>query len=323
MSPVRGGAPRLRHRGAEAARTSPPSSRARSSGCSSSPSRAAAPTSPARSPPRSATATSGSSTAPRSGPPAPGGPTGACAWPAPTGTSRSTAASRCSCSRSTRPASRSTASRCSTASKEFCQEFLTDVRVPDTDRVGEVDDGWTVGTRWMFHERMAQQLAATSPARRRRSHGGAGRAPCSTVARASRPARRPARPRPRRRGPDARARRRRSSSARIGAGHRAPAPCPTRRPPIGRLFGGDAPRRGTTTIAVRARRRRRRRVDRRRRRRRRGRQRLPHAPGRLHRRRHHRDGPQRHQRAGARHAAGAQRSTATSPFRDVPRSAPH
>jgi alkylation response protein AidB-like acyl-CoA dehydrogenase len=38
--------------------------------------------------------------------------------------------------------------------KEFCQEFMTDVRVPDADRVGEVDDGWTVGTRWMFHERM-------------------------------------------------------------------------------------------------------------------------------------------------------------------------
>ena len=38
--------------------------------------------------------------------------------------------------------------------KDFCQEFLTDVRVPDTDRIGEVDDGWTVGTRWMFHERM-------------------------------------------------------------------------------------------------------------------------------------------------------------------------
>jgi alkylation response protein AidB-like acyl-CoA dehydrogenase len=38
--------------------------------------------------------------------------------------------------------------------KEFCQEFLSDVRIPDSDRVGEVDDGWTVGTRWMFHERM-------------------------------------------------------------------------------------------------------------------------------------------------------------------------
>ena len=39
-------------------------------------------------------------------------------------------------------------------SKDFCQEFMTDVRVPDRDRVGDVDDGWTVGTRWMFHERM-------------------------------------------------------------------------------------------------------------------------------------------------------------------------
>ena len=39
-------------------------------------------------------------------------------------------------------------------SKEFCQEFLSDVRVPDSDRIGDVDDGWTVGTRWMFHERM-------------------------------------------------------------------------------------------------------------------------------------------------------------------------
>jgi alkylation response protein AidB-like acyl-CoA dehydrogenase len=38
--------------------------------------------------------------------------------------------------------------------REFCQEFLSDVRVPDADRIGEVDDGWTVGTRWMFHERM-------------------------------------------------------------------------------------------------------------------------------------------------------------------------
>ena len=62
-------------------------------------------------------------------------------------------------------ASRSTASRCSTASKEFCQEFLTDVRVPDSDRIGEVDDGWTVGTRWMFHERMLLQLAARHRAR--------------------------------------------------------------------------------------------------------------------------------------------------------------
>ena len=36
---------------------------------------------------------------------------------------------------------------------EACQEFLTDVRVPDGDRIGEIDAGWTVGTRWMYHER--------------------------------------------------------------------------------------------------------------------------------------------------------------------------
>jgi len=38
-------------------------------------------------------------------------------------------------------------------SREFCQEFMTDVRLPDSDRIGEVDAGWTVGTRWMYHEK--------------------------------------------------------------------------------------------------------------------------------------------------------------------------
>jgi alkylation response protein AidB-like acyl-CoA dehydrogenase len=28
------------------------------------------------------------------------------------------------------------------------------VRVPDRDRLGGIDDGWTVGSRWMQHERM-------------------------------------------------------------------------------------------------------------------------------------------------------------------------
>jgi alkylation response protein AidB-like acyl-CoA dehydrogenase len=40
-------------------------------------------------------------------------------------------------------------------SREFCQEFMTDLRVSDDCRVGDVDDGWTIGTRWMFHERNA------------------------------------------------------------------------------------------------------------------------------------------------------------------------
>lgn len=47
-------------------------------------------------------------------------------------------------------------------SREFCQEFLTDVRVPDTDRIGEVDQGWTVGSRWMFYEKSFGLLAFTT-----------------------------------------------------------------------------------------------------------------------------------------------------------------
>jgi alkylation response protein AidB-like acyl-CoA dehydrogenase len=55
-------------------------------------------------------------------------------------------------------------------SKEFCQEFLTDVRVPDSERLGEVDGGWTVGTRWMVHERMAgNSPLATHPRRSQKS----------------------------------------------------------------------------------------------------------------------------------------------------------
>jgi alkylation response protein AidB-like acyl-CoA dehydrogenase len=38
-------------------------------------------------------------------------------------------------------------------SREFCQEFMTDVRLPDELRIGDVDQGWTVGVRWMYHER--------------------------------------------------------------------------------------------------------------------------------------------------------------------------
>jgi len=58
-------------------------------------------------------------------------------------------------------------------SKEFCQEFLTDVRVPDSDRIGAIDEGWTVGTRWMFHERMLTNSAlVTAPVGSR--HGGSG-----------------------------------------------------------------------------------------------------------------------------------------------------
>ena len=102
-------------------------------------------------------------------------------------------------------------------SKEFCQEFLTDVRVPDTDRIGEVDDGWTVGTRWMFHERMLHNSPlVTIPAGG--AHGGIGAEPRARRRPRRRPARRPAAPRPDRRGPHARAGRRGRCSARIAEG---------------------------------------------------------------------------------------------------------
>jgi alkylation response protein AidB-like acyl-CoA dehydrogenase len=37
---------------------------------------------------------------------------------------------------------------------EACQEYFTDVPIPDSDRMGEVDAGWTIGQRWMYHERL-------------------------------------------------------------------------------------------------------------------------------------------------------------------------
>jgi alkylation response protein AidB-like acyl-CoA dehydrogenase len=48
--------------------------------------------------------------------------------------------------------------------RDFCQEYLTDVRVPDSYRVGEVNGGWTVATRLLFHERMMHNSPyVTSP----------------------------------------------------------------------------------------------------------------------------------------------------------------
>ncbi|WP_045877831.1 acyl-CoA dehydrogenase family protein [Pseudofrankia sp. DC12] len=49
--------------------------------------------------------------------------------------------------------------------KDFCQEYLTDVIVPDSDRVGDIDGGWSVCTRWMYHERTIFESAyVTHPA---------------------------------------------------------------------------------------------------------------------------------------------------------------
>ncbi len=45
--------------------------------------------------------------------------------------------------------------RMANGTAEFCQEFFTDVIVPASDVLGEVDDGWTVASRLLYHERDA------------------------------------------------------------------------------------------------------------------------------------------------------------------------
>ena len=45
--------------------------------------------------------------------------------------------------------------------EEFCQEFFDDVPLPIEDVVGEIDDGWSVASRLLFHERSA--VSGASP----------------------------------------------------------------------------------------------------------------------------------------------------------------
>jgi len=54
-------------------------------------------------------------------------------------------------------------------SMEFCQEFFDDVAIPATDVVGDVDDGWTVASRLLVHERNA--VGGGSPYTSGRSSG--------------------------------------------------------------------------------------------------------------------------------------------------------
>ena len=128
--------------------------------------------------------------------------------------------------------------------KEFCQEFLTDLRVPDTDRIGEVDDGWTVGTRWMFHERMLHHSPyVTMPASDAQSGAGAGAV--LRAARDERALRRSPGPRPGRRGLHARPGRRTAPGAACGDGMASGA-MSDQSAAIGRLFAGTSSSRRTT-----------------------------------------------------------------------------
>ena len=199
-------------------------------------------------------------------------------------------------------------------SREFCQEFLTDVVVPDSDRIGDVDDGWTVGHALDVPRAHALQLALCQPPGRddAREHG---RHAVFTVAQEA--------------GllddtatqemvGEARmlelvgetVGQRINESIEVGKRRTRPRRC-------GPLQGHAAERIVTLAFEVAG-------SPARRgagRARRPAPQSLPHPPGRQHRRRHPRDGPKCGRRARPWHATGA-RLDKDVPFRDVPRSRP-
>ena len=47
--------------------------------------------------------------------------------------------------------------------EEFCQEFFDDVRVPDADRIGDVDGGWAVTQTMLVFERGAGRATSLAP----------------------------------------------------------------------------------------------------------------------------------------------------------------
>jgi alkylation response protein AidB-like acyl-CoA dehydrogenase len=49
-----------------------------------------------------------------------------------------------------------------TGGSSFCDSFFDDVRIPDTYRIGEVDDGWHVAQRMLVMERGSSQVAVRS-----------------------------------------------------------------------------------------------------------------------------------------------------------------
>jgi alkylation response protein AidB-like acyl-CoA dehydrogenase len=53
--------------------------------------------------------------------------------------------------------------------EEFCEEFFDDAAIPAENVLGQVDDGWTVATRLLFHERAA--VGGASPYTSGRSAG--------------------------------------------------------------------------------------------------------------------------------------------------------
>ena len=67
--------------------------------------------------------------------------------------------------------------------EEFCQEFFNDVVIPAENVVGEVNDGWTVASRLLFHERAAVGNASPYTQGRHRGRSASGLADLVAVAR--------------------------------------------------------------------------------------------------------------------------------------------
>jgi alkylation response protein AidB-like acyl-CoA dehydrogenase len=67
--------------------------------------------------------------------------------------------------------------------EEFCEEFFDDAVIPAENLVGAVDDGWTVATRLLFHERAAVGGSSPYTQGRYRQTGDAGRDRIASIAR--------------------------------------------------------------------------------------------------------------------------------------------
>lgn len=70
-------------------------------------------------------------------------------------------------------------------SVEFCQEYFDDAEIPAENVLGEVDDGWTVASRLLFHERAAVGGASQYTAGIFRGGGDTGRTDLVRLARAA------------------------------------------------------------------------------------------------------------------------------------------
>ena len=146
---------------ARCARCSP----AKTSGASCSRSPAPAPTSPASRRVASATARSGSRTARKSGTRSRTSRTRECSSRGPTPSCRSTRASRTSWSTCTQPGVEVRPLRQITGEAEFNEVYLTDARIPDADRIGDVGDGWRVSMTTLMNERTTIGAGTGGPKR--------------------------------------------------------------------------------------------------------------------------------------------------------------